>query len=99
MNIKELNGRKLKKDLGLKSCLKRWHNKHVDKSGNFGYNLIVGDGKQDYEITGDYNSKGEIYSLDFGELYEAPSVVLIGKGRNVDYEQMIRIIKKILKED
>jgi hypothetical protein len=69
MNIKELNGPAIKKALGCKSCLRRYHNKNKS-GGNFGINIIDING-QDVELSGDYNTEGDVIHLRFGRLYHA----------------------------
>jgi len=68
INIKDLRGAKLKKSLGLKRVMKRWHN-HNKSGGNFGINLYQ-DGGQNYEITGDHNLAGKVTDLHFGHLWQ-----------------------------
>ena len=84
----ELTGNRLKKDLELQRALYRWHNKNKS-GGNFGINLITG-GQQNYEITGHYNTNGEITSLRFGRIYSAGVPV----PKDYTYEQLISVIKR-----
>lgn len=67
MNIKELNGQAIKKALNAKSASYRWHNRNT-RGGNFGIN-IRGVSGNDWEISGDYNTQGEIAHLRFGRLF------------------------------
>jgi hypothetical protein len=67
INIKELSGHRLRKDLCLKYVVKRWHN-HNKTGGNFGINLITG-GEINFEITGYHNIEGKITTLQFKHLY------------------------------
>lgn len=69
MNIKELNGRAIKKALGAERVMFRWHNKNKS-GGNFGIN-ILGVNKGDWEISGHYDTEGNILSLRFGKIYQA----------------------------
>ena len=66
--------KELKKVYSFEYCSFRYHNKHKNGSGNFGTNLRKGDfgvlGYENFEISGDYNSLGEIYSLSFGLAYQ-----------------------------
>ena len=69
---KELTGLKLKRDLNLMRANQRWHNKNKS-GGNFGYNLFSDPGvsRTNFELTGAYNTKGEITSLRFGRIWQA----------------------------
>lgn len=65
MKINELNGRKMKKDIvDCSRCIKRYHNKHVDGSGNFGFTVVVRD--KWFTIDGNYDSEGNVHSLSYG---------------------------------
>ncbi len=94
MNIKELTGQQLKKDLHLRRCLKRWHN-HNRTGGNFGINLMRNE-RPHFEITGYHDLEGNVYNLTFGRLYNGVGMTLISKekGYSITYEQMIKLIKK-----
>jgi len=62
--IDELNGRGLKKALGLHKARKRYSNKHVDGSGNFGFTLRRTSEMGDFfDLSGDYDTNGKLYSL------------------------------------
>ena len=69
MNIIQLNGNAIKKSLGIKRAMFRWHNKNKT-GGNFGINLFGVNGI-DCELTGSYDINGNIISLRFGRIYEA----------------------------
>lgn len=83
----DLTGRKLKRDLGLKSASYRWHNKN-NTGGNFGINLIAEEGDKDHELTGTYDTEGVIRSLKYGELWQ------VGVAIDVEtYEDLVDRIK------
>jgi hypothetical protein len=75
MKFKELDLRMLKRHFKFKSASIRYHNKHRDGSGNFGTNLTKGTyGKPDWEnweISGNYKSDGELYGVSFGKAFWA----------------------------
>ena len=73
MNVKELNGRAIKKALGAQRVMFRWHNKNKS-GGNFGIN-ILGVNNGDWEISGHYDTNGNILSLRFGKIYQAGMLV------------------------
>jgi hypothetical protein len=69
----ELTGNSLKKLLGAKKVMYRWHNKN-NTGGNFGINIYFADEfnrETDREITGAYDTEGKIRYLNYGELYSA----------------------------
>lgn len=89
IKIDELKGARLKKDLGLDRAIKRYHNKHVDGSGNFGFTLIK-NGKW-YTLDGDYTRDGFVYHLHFGAFSSTSSKVEIE-----NYEELLEKIKSEL---
>lgn len=95
ITIEELRGTNLKRDLGLRQVLKRWHN-HNNTGGNFGINLMTIK-EPNYEITGYHNLDNNITSLSFGELYQ-PGVVLFRSDTMHEwtYNRLISLIKKKL---
>ena len=66
IKINELKGTTLKNDLGLLRAIKRYQNKHVDKSGNFGFTLVIEKDKNEvwFTLDGDYNTNQEIRKLE-----------------------------------
>ena len=67
LTIQDLKGSKIKKDLqkyaiNVNKLIKRYHNKHIDGSGNFGFTIRVNDIW--LTMDGEYNSKGEITILE-----------------------------------
>jgi hypothetical protein len=64
IHISDITGPALKKHLGVRVAVKRYHNKHKDGSGNFGFTLYKGE--QCYDLAGSYDSTGKVYSLQFG---------------------------------
>ncbi len=86
----ELTGRNLKQ-AGFYSAAYRWHNKNKS-GGNFGINLLTSQNWQDrhFELTGTYNTKGEITSLRLGELYQAGSPLTL---KDLDIDRLVNAIK------
>lgn len=86
MQIDELKGSKIKKDIEAKTVRKEYHNKHKDGSGNFGFVMKFPNGNL-YRLDGNYNKDGKVYYLDYGK-YSG-----IGIKINCDtYENVIRDI-------
>jgi len=101
MEIKELNGRKLKKDLEAGIVRKTYHNKHVDGSGNFGFIIRRGnDGQYWYRIDGVYDKNGRITHLDFSDYAGYYKHNLLGmlfiEDRLIRYKDIIAEIKTII---
>jgi len=91
MTYKELNGNKLKKDLGISRVCKRYHNSHVDGSGNFGFTVV--NGENWYTLDGEYTSAGIITKISFG------SYGLGGWDKNIfipEYSPLIEYIKNLI---
>ena len=91
MNYQELNGSKLRKDLEVAKVRKRYHNKHIDGSGNFGFTVI--DGGNWYTLDGEYVTSGILARITFGTY---------GFGnwfKNIytpEYNRLITYIKKLI---
>ena len=86
INIKELKGQEIKKQLNAFSCAFRWHNKNKS-GGNFGINIYFTkefNRDTDKEITGYYNKEGNIYSLNFSPLYSAGGNIPIWALKDLD---------------
>ena len=64
LRISDLIGKDLAKRLSMQNAVKRYHNKHKDSSGNFGFTIITKTDKW-FSLHGMYNSKGKIYHLGF----------------------------------
>ena len=95
ININELKGFNLKKDINLKRVIKRWHNKNKS-GGNFGINLMTG-GPKDYELTGYHTINGDIYSLGLGELYQVNTRIIDRDNyKDWDYEKLVNLVKKVI---
>lgn len=95
ININELKGYNLKRDLKLRRVLKRWHN-HNKTGGNFGINLITGT-RPDYEITGYHNLNGEIWNLSIGELYQCGTTLFKRDNmENWDYTRLTNLLNKLI---
>jgi hypothetical protein len=62
----DFDGWDLKEVDDVKSAMQRYHNEHKDGSGNFGYTIKDEEGNW-YNLTGRYNSEGEITELRFGD--------------------------------
>ena len=73
MNIKELNGRSMKKHFNCKTSAFRWHNKNTS-GGNFGLEIRELEGKN-YEINGYYDANGNIRKLRFGYVYHTYKIL------------------------
>lgn len=69
MNIKELNGRAIKKILKAKHVKFQWHNKNKS-GGNFGIWLggLIG---ESFQISGYYDTLGNVNNIRFGFSYSA----------------------------
>jgi hypothetical protein len=67
LNISELKGTELKKVINAQRVMKRYHNKN-NSGGNFGIDIRLQNGDY-YELGGNHNIKGEIWSLHFGKGY------------------------------
>lgn len=96
IDITELKGTNLKKDLKLDRALKRWHNKNKS-GGNFGINLYQKDDKPDYQITGYHNLNGDVTGLSVAQLYQAgPTIFSKGEHSEWNYPKLIKFLTKIL---
>ena len=104
VNINELKGTKLKKEIGLRRVIKRWHN-HNNTGGNFGINLYVSEpldySSKAFEITGEHDTSGIVRRLRFGALYQ-------GGGERVfdntlfmdwDYVRLVDFLKTRIEEE
>jgi hypothetical protein len=89
IKISELNGSKIKRAVGLKKVIKTYHNKHVDKSGNFGF-WIKTHKDTGFNLSGQYNREGEIISLRWGKNW--------GVGFYVIYETLADFMEFIREE-
>jgi hypothetical protein len=67
MNIKELISKDLKAAFGSRKARFRYHNKNKS-GGNFTIELI-GLPNRDWDLHGEYNRDGKLYSLRFGPLF------------------------------
>ena len=95
LNIKELTGPRLKKALGLRRAVRRYHNKNKS-GGNFGINLYTHT-QGDYEITGDYDPLENIRLLSIGQLYQ-PGMLVCSNSNYKDYtfEYLISQLKLLI---
>jgi hypothetical protein len=100
VRVGELTGSKLKKDLGAIRAIKRYHNKHRDGSGNFGFTIVKHDpalentyheGERWFNVNGDYAGNGCVVRLDAGLFSQAPS--RIESGALETYKSIIEAIK------
>lgn len=101
MKIQELNGTKLKKDLGLRRVIKRYHNRNKS-GGNFAYNLLMAGekvGAIHFELHGYHDIDGHITSLKLGRLYQLPFMTLIEfkTGKTCDYGELVETLKAGMK--
>lgn len=92
--IDMLKGPNLKRDLGVRRVIKRWHNKN-NSGGNFGINILMNVGDKDYELTGYHNVSGEVYSLTLAPLYRAVGRKIIRPDnyRDMMYKDLIAQIR------
>jgi len=98
INIKELRGTSLKRDLGLERVIKRWHNKNKS-GGNFGINLMTKQ-RPHYEITGYHDTQGNVTSLSFGELYQAGTTIFRrDECHKWNYQMLVKLLKRALHEN
>lgn len=65
-DMSTLTGKRLKNALGADRVKKRYENKHVDGSGNFGYVVVMPKHDRYYTIDGEYNSDRKITELRIG---------------------------------
>lgn len=89
MNIKELKGSLIKKELGAQRAFFRWHNKNKS-GGNFGISIYDVNGR-DWELSGDYNIEGTLRKLKFGYIFQAGVPVNV---QNI--EELFYFIKNIV---
>ena len=112
MKVRELKGSKIKRelkkrDINIVRVVKRYHNKHKDGSGNFGFTIVTNPtgntekdkwGRFKYEkwhsLDGEYNTDEEIFVLRFGSFSGAGEDVGC-----VSFDDMIRGIEKIIKRE
>ena len=94
ININQLKGTNLKKDVGLHRVLKRWHN-HNKTGGNFGINLYPMDhASKKFEITGEHDTDGTVRRLRFGELYQVGQTLFDNEYYSLwDYDKLVCFIK------
>src|SRR6266446_4099341 len=87
VRVGEFTGAKLKKDLAAIRAIKRYHNRHKDGSGNFGFTIVRFDpsllntyhqGERWFDINGDHGSNGCIIHLRAGLFSNAGSPVEAG---------------------
>ena len=67
INIKNFNGRTLKKVFNAKRAAFQYHNKN-NSGGNFAINIIFEDRPTSRQFHGEYTTEGFIYSLQFNGL-------------------------------
>lgn len=84
MNLNELSGVILRKELRVSRVRQSYHNKHKDGSGNFGYVLVIEKGglkdvgcgqtapnESWFQLSGNYTAQKQLYGLTFGD-YSRP---------------------------
>ena len=85
LNIKDLKGASLKKDTGLKSIKKRYHN--VD---NFGFTIVNKAGEW-FDMSGYFcRTTGKVRNIRFGKFSEPGFII-----PEATYERVVRILKRI----
>lgn len=77
INITELTGPVLKKQLPIKRAKKRYHNKNKS-GGNFGFTLMSEE-QPDFEMVGYHDRNGTIINLRIKLLWQAGGAILIEK--------------------
>jgi len=68
LDISSLTGPTLKRLTGAIRAKKRYENKHVDGSGNFGFYIRMPDGRP-YDVDGDYDITGKISGIQINALW------------------------------
>ncbi len=104
MNIKELNGARIKKDLlGVEVVNKDWHNKNKS-GGNFGFTICVRkaphllEPSNYYQLRGQYRKDGTIYALNFGIAYDFTMGNVVSNIENLTYQELIAIMRDFIKQ-
>ena len=104
MKFEDLKGLALKKDLDLIRGIKRYHNKHTDNSGNFGFTLIKKDVRVKglnndnqiwFSLDGDYNKEHDVFNLSLGRFSSCGTKLnsLLG------FSEIIEDMKSIIEEE
>lgn len=75
ININELDGNRIRKEIGFETVRKTYQNTHIDKSGNFGY-FFRTQKKTLLQLDGHYNSEGNIKSLRFSQNWQTGFYVI-----------------------
>ena len=92
--LKDLSGRLLREDLGLKNAIKRYHNRHKDGSGNFGFTLVTERDKW-FTLDGNYDESEQIMSLKIADYSGERQLSLsVDEKMSVILEQIDKFIHK-----
>jgi len=103
MQVSELKGLKIKRNLRKKGIpvshvIKRYHNRHKDGSGNFGFTIRVGNGLTDFwfSLDGEYDERREVIKLELSDY--GYSTRFLGKWISVNADTYQEFIEKLAKE-
>lgn len=64
LKFEDLKGTTLKKLFNVKSVSKRYHNKHIDNSGNFGFTIIPFNNGSWFDLNGTYDKEHNLRGLE-----------------------------------
>ena len=105
VKIEDIKGHRIKKDLQGKEIpinrvIKRYHNKHKDGSGNFGFTIRVKDDNDEtwHTMDGEYNSNGEITILEISNFQYSNRKPLSTESYEAfigDLERYFKIVKEV----
>jgi len=98
--------RKIKKALGAYKCRQRYHNKHTDGSGNFGYDMYPekteGYPRHWFDIHGDYDTEKTIRNLTivYKHSFSDAGKIPVYKNNNMSapFEFVVEYIKDFVEE-
>ena len=106
-NFAELNGVRIRNELGATKAMQAYRNKHRDGSGNFGLCVVFKLGglidcgcgmktenRDVFEIHGDYATDGTLYNLSFGEVGRCGSQIPEG----YNYTQIIQFMNQYIRK-
>lgn len=97
LKFDELKGARMKKSMNASMVRKRYHNKHVDGSGNFGFTIRDLD-KNCWDMHGAYNPDKVVRRLSFGDC-SSLGVEMIRDREGFDYDHMSSLVKKAMYRD
>jgi len=99
VNMNQLTGPKLKKELNLIKATKRYHNKNKS-GGNFGIDLRITPKGKWFTISGYHNLDNEVTSARIGKSFN-PGMTLINPNnyKFADYREFISTISRHIKTE